>query len=118
MYKGEQHPPITFEYSGVVSLGCNIHDQMLGYILVVDSTAFTQTDENGHASLSLENPEEYAIKIWSPRIRDRDEFLSRTFLSKTLVTPRKPNSEVIFSLAKKLNPPHRGQSDGTAWSDY
>ncbi len=113
MYKGDQHPPVTFEYSGVVSLGCNIHDHMLGYILVVDSTAFTKTDENGHASLSLENPEEYSINIWSPRIRDRDEFLSRS-----LVTPGQSNSEVVFSLTKRLNPPHRERSDGTSWSDY
>ena len=113
MYKGDQHPPVAFEHSGVVTLGCNIHDHMLGYILVVDSTAFTKTDENGHASLSLENPEEYSINIWSPRIRDRDEFLS-----KPLVTPAQLNSKVIFSLSKKLNPPHRGRSEGTSWSDY
>lgn len=113
MYKGEQHAPVTFDHSGVVSLGCNIHDHMLGYILVVDSAAFTKTDENGHASLSLEVPEEYVINIWSPRIRDRDEFLS-----KALVTLDKPTSEVIFSLAKKLTPPHRGHSDGMSWSDY
>ncbi len=113
MYKGEQHPPVTFEHSGVVTLGCNIHDHMLGYILVVDSTAFTKTNEYGHASLSLKGAEEYAINVWSPRIRDKDEFLS-----KALVTPGEPSSEVIFSLAKKLNPPHRGRSDGPSWSDY
>ena len=26
MYKGEQHPPVTFEHNGIVILGCNIHD--------------------------------------------------------------------------------------------
>ena len=113
MYKGEQHPPVTFEHSGVVTLGCNIHDHMHGYILIVDSTAFTKTNEYGHASLSLKSAEEYAINIWSPRIRDRDEFLS-----KALVTPGEPDSEVIFSLAKKLNSPHPGRSDRPSWSDY
>lgn len=113
MYHGEQHPPVTFEHSGVVTLGCNIHDHMLGYILVVDSMAVAKTDENGKASLSLDNPQDYEINIWSPRIRDRDEALS-----KTVVTPGSPEPEVTFHLAKKLNPPHDRQSRSTPWSEY
>ena len=104
MYKGTAHPPVTFEHSGVVALGCNIHDHMLGYILVVDSAAFTRTDENGSASLSLDNPEEFEIKIWSPRIRDGAKLL-------TVVSPE---PAVSFQLAKKLNPPHGEQS----WQEY
>ncbi len=113
MYKGEQHPPVTFEHSGVVSIGCNIHDHMLGYILVVDSTTFTKTDEKGKGSLSLDNPQDYEISIWSPRIRDGDELLS-----KPVVMSGNPKSEVKFHLAKKLNPPHGEQSDSMSWSEY
>jgi hypothetical protein len=113
MYKGELHPPVTFEHSGIVSLGCNIHDHMLGYILVVDSTMYAMTNEDGYASLSLENPDEYAINIWSPRIRDKAESLSRK------VTVSDPSKTVVtFSLAKKLNPPHASQSGRKSWSDY
>jgi plastocyanin len=104
MYKGTAHPPVTFEHSGVVTLGCNIHDHMLGYILVVDSAAYTKTDENGSASLYLDDPEEFEIKIWSPRIRDGVE----------LLTVVGPDPTVSFRLAKKLNPPHGEQS----WQEY
>ncbi len=113
MYKGQPHPPVTFEHAGVVSLGCNIHDHMLGYILVVDSTAFTKTDENGRASLSLDSSEQYAIKIWSPRIRTKGEFLTTS-----LTTSTEQNAEIIFSLTRKLNPPHVGRSEGPSWVDY
>jgi len=113
MYKGKQYPPVIFQHSGVVSLGCNIHDHMLGYILVVDSADFTMTDENGHAILSLNNPAEYAVKIWSPRIRDKEKFLTRSLASTT-----KQDAEVVFSLAKRLNPPHDEQAGGASWSDY
>ena len=108
MYKGTAHPPVTFEHSGVVSLGCNIHDHMLGYILVVDSAAFAKTDENGSASLSLDDPQDYEIKIWSPRIRDGGELLTRTVVSS--------DPAVSFRLAKKLNPPHGEQSE--SWQEY
>ena len=113
MYRGEQHPPVTFEHSGVVILGCNIHDNMLGYILVVDSETCTKTDLHGKASLSLDRPEDYEIKIWSPRIRDGDELLSKIVLMSD-----NPGSEVKFQLARKLKPPHGGQSDRMSWSEY
>ncbi len=113
MYKGEQHPPVTFEHSGVVVLGCNIHDHMLGYILVIDSTTFAKTDGSGKASLSLDRPQDYEIKIWSPRIRDGAELLSKMVLMSDT-----PGSDVKFQLAKKLNRPHGGQSDSMSWSEY
>jgi len=108
MYKGMAHPPVTFEHSGVVTLGCNIHDHMLGYILVVDSATFAKTDENGSVSLSLDDPKDYEIKIWSPRIRDGGELLTRTVVSS--------DPAVSFRLAKKLNPPHGEQSE--SWQEY
>jgi plastocyanin len=32
LYKGSAHPPVLFDHPGLVTLGCNIHDNMLGYI--------------------------------------------------------------------------------------
>lgn len=110
MYKGMAHPPVTFEHSGVVTLGCNIHDHMLGYILVVDSTIFTKTNANGAASLALDKPEDYEINIWSPRIRDGVELLTRTWVSS--------EPAVSFQLARKLNPPHGDPSDRGLWTEY
>src|SRR5581483_347477 len=49
--KGEHGSQVTFDRPGVVALGCNIHDWMLAYILVVDTPWFTQTDRNGRAEL-------------------------------------------------------------------
>ena len=111
MYKGTAHPPVTFEHSGVVILGCNIHDHMLGYILVVDSGTFTKTDIDGRASLSLERPTDYEINIWSPRIRDGEELLSRTMS----ISP-KQETAVTFQLVKKLIPPYGGRM--ASWQKY
>lgn len=111
MYKGMAHPPVTFEHSGIVLLGCNIHDYMLGYILVVDSTIFAKTDASGKASLPLDEPGEYDIRIWSPRIRDGAELLS-----KSIVMPLDMSSAVRFQLAKRLALPHEEQV--ASWHEY
>ena len=37
LYTGTPANPVLFDRPGVVVLGCNIHDQMVGWILVVDT---------------------------------------------------------------------------------
>ena len=69
LYKGVPVEPITFEQAGVVVLGCNIHDQMSAYIVVVNSPFFAKTDEQGQASLSLPTAD-YELRFWH---RDADE---------------------------------------------
>src|SRR5579862_2153579 len=44
LYRGKPYPPVRFEQPGVVTLGCNIHDQMLAYLLVTDAPYFGRTD--------------------------------------------------------------------------
>ena len=34
LYRGKPYPPVVFDQPGVVTLGCNIHDNMLAYIVV------------------------------------------------------------------------------------
>ena len=52
LYSGQPESPITFENQGVVVLGCNIHDSMLGYIYVAKSAHVYQTDEQGNVQLN------------------------------------------------------------------
>lgn len=72
LYKGLRANPLLFEKVGVVELGCNVHDWMLGYIYVVDTPYFKQTDTAGKAMIVLPNGE-YSLKAWHPRIQDSPE---------------------------------------------
>ncbi|MBH0056911.1 methylamine utilization protein [Pseudoalteromonas sp. SWXJZ94C] len=63
LYKEHPKAPITFDQTGVVELGCNIHDWMLGYIVVVDSTIFAITDEAGKVDLTA-MAGEYTLSVW------------------------------------------------------
>tara|TARA_R110002124_G_scaffold8728_3_gene45978 strand:- start:168 stop:848 length:681 start_codon:yes stop_codon:yes gene_type:complete len=65
LYKGEGSNPVTFEKPGVVVLGCNIHDQMLGYIYIAEHEITALTDENGVATLSTQANE---FNIWHAKL--------------------------------------------------
>jgi plastocyanin len=112
IYKGDAHPPVTFSESGVVILGCNIHDNMLGYILVVDTPEFGITDENGKARLAIGDSAGELV-IWSPRIRDGEEALV-----KTLVPTGNTVQQVDFQLDKALRPAFDEKTKALAWTDY
>ena len=45
--KDEAAPPVVFDAPGVVKVGCNIHDWMVGAILVVPTPWFATTDDGG-----------------------------------------------------------------------
>jgi plastocyanin len=112
IYKGDAYPPIAFTDSGVVILGCNIHDNMLGYILVVDTPAFAMTGPDGRATLDVDLATDARLSVWSPRIRDKLESLAVT------VGPGLPHSNVTVQLRKSLRAPHDQQSETLSWSDY
>jgi len=112
LYKGMPPAPVAFGSDGVVTLGCNIHDDMLGYIVVVDTNVFGLTDELGRISLSVDDAaSNYEISIWSPRIRDSNDLLTQS----TAVVPA---DGVTFKLQKLLRPPHDAQSDSVGWDEY
>ncbi|MEJ2913388.1 MULTISPECIES: methylamine utilization protein [unclassified Pseudoalteromonas] len=69
LYKEQPKAPIIFDQAGVVELGCNIHDWMLGYIVVVDSTVFAITDDNGTVNLTVPNGQ-YTLSVWHSGFSD------------------------------------------------
>ncbi len=114
LYKGDVHDPITFDHDGVVTLGCNIHDHMLGYIVIVDTDVFSTTDESGRVSLTTgDDATQYTVHIWSPRLREAEDSLS-----KKLHILDHEDAQLTFTLQKSLRAPHQSLSDGVKWSEY
>jgi len=70
LYSGTPPNPIVLDRPGVVTLGCNIHDWMIGYILVVPTPWFTVTGADGEAKLHDLPAGMYDLEIWQPRLRD------------------------------------------------
>jgi plastocyanin len=69
LYAGTPAAPITFDKPGIVTLGCNIHDRMLGYIHVLDTPYFGQSDERGQLNIDLPAGEHRA-RVWVPAMGD------------------------------------------------
>jgi len=71
LYKGREVPSKSFDVSGQVSLGCNIHDWMEAYIYVVDTPWFTQATQQ-QAQLQNVPEGEYTLHFWHPGIDRRE----------------------------------------------
>jgi plastocyanin len=69
LYGHEEAHTVVFDKPGVVAIGCNIHDQMSGFIVVVDTPYAARTDANGRATI-LDVPAGGAtISVWSAGLR-------------------------------------------------
>jgi plastocyanin len=69
LYAGDGPEPIVFDQPGVVTIGCNVHDWMLGYVVVVDTPWFGKTDTGGLAQIEGVDDGEYEVRLWHPRQR-------------------------------------------------
>src|SRR5437016_11435279 len=69
LYKGTPANPIVFSAAGVVTLGCNIHDTMNGYIVVVDTPYFEKTEGSGRVELRVPAGN-YVVHVWHPDMKD------------------------------------------------
>ncbi len=72
LYKGLRADPLLFDNLGVVEMGCNVHDWMLGYIYVVDTPYFKKSGIAGEVIINVPDGE-YTLKAWHPRISDSPE---------------------------------------------
>jgi len=69
LYAGTPAVPVVFDKPGVVAIGCNIHDQMSAYIVVVDTPHFAVT-AGGLAELAGLPEGRYEVRVWYEGMRD------------------------------------------------
>jgi plastocyanin len=77
LYAGTDAPPVVFDKPGVVVLGCNIHDWMIGYIYVSDTPFFAKTGAAGTATLNDMPAGEYTVRVWHPSMERSEESTAR-----------------------------------------
>jgi len=65
LYAGQPANPVVFDRPGVVALGCNIHDSMLGWVLVVDTPWMARSEGDGQARLAGLPAGHYRLRAWA-----------------------------------------------------
>lgn len=109
LYKGAPDAPIVFNQPGVVALGCNIHDWMLGYVFITEAPYVTKTDISGR--WTLEVPEgEYRLSFWHP-----DADIQDALPSETVHTPLSESLHYSMNLRTRRQtgkPPSSAQIQG------
>lgn len=71
LYAGTPAQPVVFDKPGLVALGCNIHDWMLAYVLVVDSPWFGVSAAEGRVQVKAVPSGDYRMMVWHPRMKDQ-----------------------------------------------
>ena len=111
LYRGKPYPPVLFDQPGLVTLGCNIHDEMLAYVVVTDAPFFGRTNTTGAWSVEVPGGG-YRVSIWHPRIRDDAQSLQGD-----IVVSDKDGGKLTLRLTTKLKPaPLEGKPH--SWDSY
>jgi plastocyanin len=71
LYAGKPGQPITFDKPGEVVIGCNIHDWMEAYVLVVESPYFGKTGPDGQVRIANLPAGRYRLQLWHPLQKTR-----------------------------------------------
>ena len=70
LYQQDASPKVTFDKPGVVILGCNIHDWMLAYLIIVDTPYYGKVS-NSEVEIEDVNAGDYTLNIWHPTFGEK-----------------------------------------------
>ena len=73
---GEKMLKPDFTQTGEIAMGCNIHDWMSGYLLVLDTPYFDKTNASGQAMMEVNEGGKYQLTVWHPQMSEPDNRLS------------------------------------------
>lgn len=66
---GQRSPPMRLDKPGIVAVGCNIHDQMIAYLVVSDAPWIGRSGADGHVAIHDLAAGAYTVRVWQPRMR-------------------------------------------------
>ena len=98
LYSSNETKTVTFDKPGMVVLGCNIHDWMIGYIYVTDTPYFLKSNAQGHVMIPDVPAGKYRMNVWHPRLKGGPKPLAKEIV----ITESDPfSTKVTLQLKKK-----------------
>ncbi|WEN13828.1 methylamine utilization protein [Rhodanobacter sp. AS-Z3] len=86
---GQSSPTLVLDKTGIVAVGCNIHDDMITYLFVSNAPAIGMSDRAGDATFDGLAPGRYTVRLWHPQL-----------------PPGAPQPEQQVSLGSAADAPH------------
>lgn len=105
LYPPGAREAVVFDQPGVVALGCNIHDWMVAYLVVLDTPWHARSGVDGIAGLADIPPGRYRLDVWHPRLLGADRKPARTPVSRELTVS--DGAALTESIALTLAPERR-----------
>ena len=68
LYAGTPAAPVLFDQPGVAVLGCNIHDQMVGWVVVLDTPYLAKKEAQRQALLEGMPAGAHQLRAWHARL--------------------------------------------------
>ena len=97
-----------------IAMGCNIHDWMSGYTLVVDTPYYGKTNDDGVLTLPVQSVGDYKITVWHPQLDQPNNRIEKNYsltTEQSVVKIKLPNA--LLPLPEQL-----GEDDFDFLEDY
>ncbi len=66
LFSTDEVRDLAFDKPGIVALGCNIHDNMLGFLYIADTGIGAVSDAEGRVAFAGQPPGQYTVQVWHP----------------------------------------------------
>jgi len=110
---GQTNSTIQFNQASEVAMGCNIHDWMSGYLLLVNTPYFGKTDSQGQVSFDIDKQGKYKIVVWHPQMQSENNRMIKEVVIST-------DSAFAITLKNEISeiPRQENDDDFDFLSDY
>jgi plastocyanin len=107
LYQAGAKKSVSFDRIGPSYLFCNIHSEMTGVVLVVDSDFFGITEKNGHYSIPGVAPGRYVLHVWYENAAP--EFLKALQRQVTIQNDNQTLPTISVKAAKQVPAEHKNK---------
>ena len=108
LYIGTPANPVVFDQAGVVDIGCNIHDFMRGYVLVMETPHYARSSA-GEARLGDLPAGQLEVHIWHPRLAQNEPRVEQVDLSGDGAQELTVSLELRGEVGSRRAPKRRGR---------
>ncbi len=108
LYKPGKAETVVFDKPGLVVLGCNIHDAMLAYVVVLDTAWFAKTPADGTTTFTELPTGRWRAEIWHPRLKDAANLELAVAVKRELTLPAR-GAAPAQTVALPLEPDRRSK---------